>query len=297
MATKPINTTPPLDVPEVDPCAQWKRKADRFCFLWEDNGCYPEGINYREAVCNKLLMLCQYNNDNYKACVIRWRYVKYNPPDAVSLPTVSQSFTTNNSNSFKKPIDYPFVSVQFTNDEVLNVIGVSFPCGTPDGTFNKVAFDFFFQIIIDELEAWATDPTLTACSKRDAELAICLAGCDSPDSEETQEIPARCITRCNQTRQSTEPSPIDCEVRLNEQKKAKDAAEVKQQLCEYYYGKGNRYDDPFGRPEGRTDNPRYKIRWWTPVVNPGEGAPSWREAPKWLNPSETPNKRPVAGGN
>jgi hypothetical protein len=168
--------------------------------------------------------------------------------------------------------------VQFTNDEVLNVIGVSFPCGTPDGTFNKAAFDCCIQRIIDELEAWATDPTLMACSERDAELAICLAGCDSPDSVDT---PASCITRCNQTRQSTEPSPIDCEVRLNEQKKAKDAAEVKKQLCDYYYGKENRYDDPFGRPEGRVNNPKYKMRWWTPA-----GSPSWREAPKWKSPSD-----------
>jgi len=60
MALTRNTSKPPLDVPEVDPCAQWKRKADRFCFLWEDNGCYPEGINEGEAVCDKLLMLCRY---------------------------------------------------------------------------------------------------------------------------------------------------------------------------------------------------------------------------------------------
>ena len=284
MALTRNTSKPPLDVPEVDPCEIWKAKADRFCFLWEDNGCYPGGINEGVAICDKLFVLCQYNSDNWKACEKRWRYTKYNPPETASLPTISQSFTTNNSNSFKKPIEYPFVAVQFTNDEVLNVIGAAFPCGNPDGTFNKTAFDCCIQRIIDELEAWTTDPTLTACDEQDIALSGCLAGCDSPDSEET---PASCKTRCNLTRQSTEPSPIDCEIRRNEQKKAKDASSVKQELCEYYYGKGNRYDDPFGEPIGRGTNPKYKFRWWTPVTTPGEGSPSWRDAPKWRSPSDT----------
>lgn len=285
MALTRNNSKPPLDVPEVDPCALLKAKADRFCFLWEDNGCYPGGINEGAGVCDKLLELCRYNNDNYKACVIRWRYTKYNPPDTASLPTISQSFTTNNSNSFKKPIEYPFVAVQFTNNEVLNVIGAAFPCGNPDGTFNKTALECCIQRIIDELDQWGNNKTLNEdCPAREVELAICLAGCDSPDSQET---PDRCKTRCYTTRQDEEPSPRQCADLLAESKKAVNAAKVKQELCEYYYGKGNRYDDPSGRPEDRTTNPKYKFRWWTPVTTPGEGSPSWRESPKWRSPSDT----------
>lgn len=169
------------------------------------------------------------------------------------------------------------VNNQDKADLTIKLLGL-FPCGNPDGTYNASALACCFRLNEEWFDKkWGSDPNygdiLTECARLEQVLKECKETCLN-DQE--------CLNNCETNRSNESPSLSTCVSKQKEkeldQKKLKDL----NANCEKYYGKQNQYEDPFGRPTDRVNNPYYRFR----RIFPEDFPYRWRESQRWRSPSD-----------